>query len=101
MTTTRQARAVVDGVVVAESNDVRVVAGVTYFPRDSVSCGALVESPTTSRSLWKGKASYFHVDTGDDTKLDSAFVYDKPWPLAKRLIDGRVGFAGEVVIEQG
>lgn len=100
MSTTKQIRAVVDGVVIAESSDVRTVEGVAYFPRESVADGVLVESPTTTRCPWKGKASYFHVDTGDDTKLDVAFAYQKPWPLAKRLVEGRVGFAGEVVIER-
>lgn len=93
-------RAVFDGVIVAESDDVRVVEGITYFPRDSVSPGVLTESPTTSRCFWKGKASYFHVDNGDDTALDAAFVYEKPWPLARRLVGDRVGFWRDVTIER-
>jgi len=92
-------RAVFDGVIVAESEDVRVVEGITYFPRDSVVEGVLVDSPTTSRCAWKGKASYFHVDVGDDTVLDAAFEYAKPWPMAKRLVDDRIGFWRGVVIE--
>ncbi len=93
-------RAVYEGVVVAESDDVRAVEGVTYFPVDDVIDGVLVESPTTTRCFWKGKASYFHVDLGDDTVLDAAFQYRKPWPLAKRLVDGRVGFWRGVDIER-
>ena len=92
-------RAVFDGVVVAESDDVRVVEGITYFPRSSVVDGVLGESPTTSRCFWKGKATYFHVDNGDDTALDSAFVYENPWPLARRLVADRVGFWRDVTIE--
>lgn len=93
-------RAIFNGVVVAESDDVRVVEGIAYFPIDSITDGVLVESPTTSRCPWKGKASYFHVDIGDDTVLDAAFGYEKPWPLAKRLVDGRVGFWRGVIIER-
>lgn len=92
-------RAVFDGHVIAESDDVRVVEGITYFPLDSVFPGVLSESPTTSRCFWKGKASYFHVDNGEDTALDAAFVYENPWPLAKRLVAGRVGFWRDVEIE--
>ncbi len=93
-------RAMFDGVVVAESDDVKVVEGITYFPLDSVTAGALLESPTTSRCFWKGKANYFHVDNGEDTALDAAFRYEKPWPLAKRLVTDRVGFWREVTIER-
>lgn len=84
----------------ADGDDVRVVEGITYFPKSSVLDGALVDSPTTSRCPWKGKASYFHVDLGDDTVLDAAFEYAKPWPLAKAKVGGRVGFWRGVIIEQ-
>lgn len=92
-------RALYDGVVVAESDDVNVVGGVSYFPIDSVKPGVLGESPTTSRCPWKGKANYFHVDRGDDTVLDAAFQYKKPWPLARSLVTDRVGFWRGVTIE--
>lgn len=35
-----------------------MVEGMTYFSRRSVSADALVESSTTSRCFWKGKARY-------------------------------------------
>ncbi len=93
-------RAVFDGVIIAESDDVKVVEGVTYFPLDSVQPGVLSESPTTSRCFWKGKASYFHVDSENDTALDAAFQYKAPWPLARGLVTDRVGFWREVEIER-
>ncbi|MDH3706892.1 MAG: DUF427 domain-containing protein [Acidimicrobiia bacterium] len=86
------ARAVFDGVVVAESDDVRVVEGMTYFPRESVREDALVESPTTSRCFWKGKARYWHVAGDDDVAMDAAFEYERPWPLARRLVRDRMAF---------
>jgi uncharacterized protein (DUF427 family) len=93
-------RALYDGVVVAESDDVKVVEGISYFPLDSVRPGVLGESPTTSRCFWKGKANYYHVDHGDDTALDAAFQYKKPWPLARSLVADRVGFWRGVTIER-
>ena len=93
------ARAIFDGTVIAQSDDVKVVEGITYFPLDSVLSGALEDSPTTSRCFWKGKATYFHVDNGHDTALDAAFCYETPWPLARRLVTDRVGFWREVTIE--
>ena len=92
------ARAVFDGVIVADSDDVRVVSGVTYFPRTSVRPGALVDSPTTSRCPWKGKARYWHVEGENGVATDAAFAYERPWPLARRLVTDRVAFWREVEV---
>lgn len=85
-------KAVFDGVVIAESNDVKRVEGMTYFPVGCVVDGALVDSPTTTQCFWKGKATYWHVEGADDVALDAAFAYRKPWPLARRLVADRVAF---------
>jgi len=78
--------------VIAESDDVRVVEGMTYFPIDSVSRDHLVDSPTTSRCFWKGKANYYHVQGSDDVAANGAFEYRNPWPLARKLVEGRIAF---------
>jgi uncharacterized protein (DUF427 family) len=85
-------KAVFDGVVIAESDDVRNVEGMAYFPIDNVEMDNLVESPTTSRCFWKGKASYWHVQGRDDIAQNAAFTYEHPWPLARRLVEDRVAF---------
>jgi len=85
-------KAVFDGVVLAESNDVRVVEGMTYFPIESVDMGRLTESPTTSRCFWKGKANYWNVEGQSDINANAAFAYANPWPLARRLVADRVAF---------
>jgi uncharacterized protein (DUF427 family) len=85
-------KAVFDGVVIAESDDVRNVEGMAYFPIDNVEMDNLVESPTTSRCFWKGKASYWHVEGQSDTAANAAFAYERPWPLARRLVTDRVAF---------
>ncbi len=92
------ARAVFDGVVIADSQDVRVVEGRTYFPRSSVSDDVLVASPTTSQCFWKGKARYWHVVGETETAMDAAFTYERPWPLARRLVTNRVAFWREVEV---
>ena len=81
-----------DGQVIAESDDVKVVEGMTYFPLDSVRRELLVESPVTSRCFWKGKATYWHVQGQEDIAQNAAFIYERPWPLAKRLVTDRVAF---------
>jgi uncharacterized protein (DUF427 family) len=93
-------RAIFDGVVVAESDDVKVVEGMTYFPVSSVNMDHMVESSTTSRCFWKGKASYWHVSTDSDIAADAAFAYEKPWPLARKLVTDRVAFWRGVEIRQ-
>ena len=92
------ARAIFDGVVVADSDDVRVVGGISYFPRNDVRHDALVESDTTTRCPWKGKARYWHVAGEDGTATDAAFAYERPWPLARRLVSDRVAFWREVEV---
>jgi uncharacterized protein (DUF427 family) len=86
------ARAIFDGVVVADSDDVRRVEGMTYFPRGSVSEGVLLESPSTSRCFWKGKARYWHVAGDGEVAADAAFAYERPWPLARGLVTDRIAF---------
>lgn len=85
-------RAIFDGVVIAASDDVSNVEGMAYFPIESVAMDHLVESPTTSRCFWKGKASYWHVQGRSDIAPDAAFAYEHPWPLARRLVDRRIAF---------
>ncbi len=86
------ARAMFDGQVIAESDDVKVVEGMTYFPLDSVRRELLVDSPVTSRCFWKGKATYWHVQGQDDIAQNAAFAYERPWPLAKNLMTDRMAF---------
>jgi uncharacterized protein (DUF427 family) len=85
-------RALFDGVVVADSDDVRFVEGLAYFPRDSVNDRALLESRSKSLCFWKGKARYWHVMGDDDVATDAAFAYERPWPLARRLVTDRIAF---------
>ena len=85
-------RAVFDGVVVADSDDVRTVEGMVYFPIDDVAMDQLVDSGTSSRCFWKGKATYFDVRGADEIAPDAAFEYRSPWPLARRLVGGRIAF---------
>lgn len=94
------ARAILDGVVVAESDDVRVVEGLPYFPIEIVDVDALLPSPHTSQCFWKGKATYWHVRGRDDIAPDAAFAYERPWPLARRLVKHRIAFWNGVEVER-
>jgi len=49
------------GVAIAESDDIVVVEGNSYFPRDSVDEARIEPSGTSTHCSWKGTASYFTV----------------------------------------
>lgn len=86
------ARAIFDGVVLAESDDVKVVEGMTYFPVGSVNMDKLIDSGVSSRCFWKGKATYWHVTGDTDIADNAAFMYERPWPLARRVVSDRIAF---------
>ncbi len=92
-------RAVWQGHVIAESDDTVVVEGNHYFPPDHVDQAALLDSPTTTRCFWKGKASYHHLLIDDEVVTDAAWTYPAPWPLARR-ITGYLAFSPGVRIER-
>lgn len=92
-------RAVLDGVVLAEADEVISLEGNAYFPPESVHWEYLTANDVTSRCFWKGKAGYFDAVTGGRTHRSVAWSYHKPWPAAARIID-HVAFWGDVRIER-
>ena len=58
------ARALWNGVVIAESDRTVVVEGNHYFPVDSVQPEVLVPSGTHTTCPWKGVASYYTLEVG-------------------------------------
>lgn len=85
-------RAVWNGTVIAESDDVEVVDGYTYFPTGSVNADHLRRSEHRSTCAWKGAASYFDVVVGDEVNRDAAWEYQNPSDRAAPLVGGRIGF---------
>ena len=55
------AKAIWNGVVLAESDNTVVVEGNHYFPRDSLVGEHFAENASQTRCPWKGLASYFDV----------------------------------------
>lgn len=91
-------KAGVDGTVLAESAETVVVEGNHYFPPEAIRWEYLAASPTTSRCIWKGKASYFHVLVDGRQLPDAAWTYHRPWLPARRLKD-HVAFWRGVEVE--
>ncbi len=93
------AKAVWEGVVLAESDAGIVVEGNYYFPPESVNQDYLQESATHTRCPWKGIASYYNVVANGATNEDAAWYYPSPSPAAKN-IQGHIAFWRGVTVER-
>ena len=84
-------RAVWNGKIIAESNDLVNVEGNYYFPLSSVRSEYLKESDTHTFCPWKGMASYYNLEVDGDTNQDAVWYYADPKPAAAQIKD-RVAF---------
>lgn len=92
------ARATWHGAVLAESDDVVVVDGYTYFPKATVRADLLEPSARTSVCPWKGQASYYSVVVDGERNGDAAWEYHEPRPDAAAVRD-RIAFWRGVRVE--
>ncbi len=92
------ARAVLDGTVIAESDETVIVEGNHYFPPDSVSWDHFAETERTSVCGWKGTASYYSVSVGEQTLDNVAWTYHEPMDAASEIKDF-VAFYPQVGVE--
>ena len=92
-------RAVLEGVVIAESDDTVVVEGNHYFPADSVDRTLVTEAALTTVCPWKGTASYYDVTAGGVTAANGAWYYPEPSDAAAEIRD-RVAFGAPIVVER-
>jgi uncharacterized protein (DUF427 family) len=80
-----------NGTVIAESDDIVIVEGNAYFPRDSVREELLRPSDTHTICPWKGTASYFSLEVDGQVNQDAVWYYPEPKDAAKEITD-RVAF---------
>jgi uncharacterized protein (DUF427 family) len=83
----KMAKAIWNGVVIAESDKPIVVEGNLYFPPESVKKQYFKESATHSTCPWKGEASYYDVAVEGKVNKDAAWYYPEPKPAAKHIKD--------------
>ncbi|HDR51017.1 MAG TPA: DUF427 domain-containing protein [Mariniphaga anaerophila] len=84
-------KAIWNGKVIAESNDIVNVEGNAYFPVESVKKEYLKESDTQTVCPWKGTASYYDLEVDGKTSADAVWYYPTPSGLAKSITN-RVAF---------
>jgi uncharacterized protein (DUF427 family) len=92
------ARAVWNGVVIAESDKTVVVEGNHYFPVEAVKMEYFQTTETHTTCPWKGIASYYTLSVGGQENRDAAWYYPEPKPAANH-IKGRVAFWRGVKVE--
>jgi uncharacterized protein (DUF427 family) len=101
LSSSRSIRVEAGGQVLAESTRPLLVFETNlpvrfYLPREDVRIGLLAPSPTRTYCPYKGRASYWSVDGGDESQRDVAWTYGDPLPDAQRLA-GMVAFYDERV----
>ncbi len=84
-------KAIWNGEVIAESQDIVNIEGNSYFPIESVKKEYLKNSDTHTVCHWKGTASYYNIEVDGKANNDAAWYYPQPSNLASG-IKGRVAF---------
>jgi uncharacterized protein (DUF427 family) len=92
------ARAIWNSVVLADSDQTRIVEGNHYFPSGSINREFFKPSSTHSTCSWKGEASYYDIEVNGQVNKDAAWYYPSPKEAA-RQITGHVAFWKGVKVE--
>ena len=92
------ARAIFNGVVIAESDQTEMVEGNHYFPSESINNSYFQESSKTTVCGWKGLANYYDVVVNGEVGQNAAWYYTDPKPAAANIKD-YVAFWGAVQVE--
>ncbi|RCW72563.1 DUF427 domain-containing protein [Pseudorhodoferax soli] len=91
-------KAIWNGKVVAESDDLVLVEGNQYFPMEALDRQYVTYSNHKSTCPWKGQASYFSLLVDGELNQDAAWYYADPKPAAEE-IKNRVAFWKGVKVE--
>lgn len=92
-------KAIWNGEVIAESDDIVELEGNSYFPAASVKKQFISKSEHQTVCAWKGTASYFDIEVQGKRNENAAWYYSNPNEAASQ-ITGRVAFWKGVKIEK-
>ncbi len=84
-------KAIWNGKVIAESDDIVTVEGNAYFPGTALHRAYVTDSAHTSICPWKGIANYLSLDVDGKSNPAAVWYYADPKPAAAE-IKGRVAF---------
>jgi len=91
-------KAIWNGRVLAESEDIVVVEGNSYFPESALDRQCVIPSATTTTCPWKGTAHYYTIMVDGQENRDACWFYPEPKPAASQIM-GRVAFWRGVVVK--
>jgi len=94
------ARAVWNGVVLAETSRPVLLEGNVYFPSADVHGESLTRTRAWTVCPWKGVARYYTVHAGGQVNKNAAWCYPHPSPFARK-IKNHVAFWHGVGVEHG
>ncbi len=80
-------KAVLNGTVLAESDQTVVVEGNHYFPRSSVKSEFFTPTDRSTHCPWKGDASYYDITVDGATEPNAAWYYAAPLEKATEIKD--------------
>lgn len=81
------AKAIWNGVTLAESDRFEMVEGNIYFPPDTINRQYFKESDTHTICGWKGQASYYDIVVNGEVNRDAAWCYPTPKQAAENIKD--------------
>ena len=79
------AKAIWNGVVLAESNDTIIVEGNHYFPPNTIQREYFKESNHHTTCPWKGAASYYTIEVDGQKNENAAWYYPSPKAAADNI----------------
>jgi uncharacterized protein (DUF427 family) len=92
------AKAIWNGIVLAESKIYETVERNIYFPIESINKEYFKKSETHSVCFWKGRASYYDIEVNGKINKDAAWYYTRPESKAENIKD-HVAFWKGVEVE--
>ena len=92
------AKAIWNGVVLAESDQTEIVEGNHYFPPQAINREYFKESSQQSTCPWKGVANYYTIEVNGQKNENAAWYYPSPKAAANNIKD-HVAFWRGVKIE--
>ena len=81
------AKAIWNGVILAESNQTEMVEGNHYFPPHSINREYFKDSSHRTICPWKGAASYYTIEVDGQKNENAAWYYPTPKAAARNIQD--------------
>jgi uncharacterized protein (DUF427 family) len=80
-------KVLLNGNIIAESNETVVVEGNHYFPKKSINQEFLIGSNLKTTCPWKGVANYYNLDVDGKSLENFVWYYPQPSDAAKEIKD--------------